>query len=201
MRCCVNIDGVLGAGNQFSREVNQTVSQGSGGFFGGPSHQCLREVQSVLRAGLRELERRRATVPHASSTRKPDRYVSDQRIEELRSLAPKQFDLTRLIRLCEEVNAAYDDDSYMAIGMLVRAIIDHVPPVFGSKTFTEAANNYNGPKSLKPSMQRLDVSLRNPADSFLHVQIRSREVLPSFQQVDFRADLDVLLAEVVRILK
>jgi hypothetical protein len=50
-------------------------------------------------------------------------------------------------------------------------------------------------------MQHLDKSLRNAADSFLHVQIRSKEVLPSFQQVDFRSDVDFLLAEIIRVLK
>jgi hypothetical protein len=47
----------------------------------------------------------------------------------------------------------------------------------------------------------LDRSLRNIADAHLHVQIRTSEVLPTGPQVDFRADLDVLLSEVVRVLK
>ena len=116
-------------------------------------------------------------------------------------LTAKDYDLTKLIRLCQELNAAYDDDSYMSIGMLVRSIVDHVPPIFSAKTFTEVANNYPGPKSFKSAMRHLDSSLRNAADSFLHVQIRNKEVLPTFQQVDFRADLDHLLAEIVRLLK
>ena len=178
--------------------MNRTVADGSGGFFGGPSYECLREVQGIFRAGKRELERRRNPSPH---TKKGDPYVSANRMEELRTLKAKQYDLTKLIRLCEELDAAYDDDSYMSIGMLVRAIVDHVPPIFGAKTVTEVANNYAGSKSFKSAMQHLDNSLRNAADSFLHVQIRSKEVLPSFQQVDFRADLDFLLNEIVRVLK
>ncbi len=50
-------------------------------------------------------------------------------------------------------------------------------------------------------MQRLDTSLRSVADAHLHTQVRSREILPTFNQVDFRADLDVLLGEAIRILK
>jgi hypothetical protein len=38
-------------------------------------------------------------------------------------------------------------------------------------------------------------------DSYIHAQIRSKEVLPSKTQVDFRQDLDVLLQEIVRIKK
>jgi len=192
-------DAVFGVDNPFSREVNQAVAEGSGGFFGGPSYKCLREVQGIFRAGKRELERRRAIVPNAAIKRKKDRYV--ERIEEMGGLTAKDYDLTKLIRLCQELNAAYDDDSYMSIGMLVRSIVDHVPPIFSAKTFTEVANNYPGPKSFKSAMRHLDSSLRNAADSFLHVQIRNKEVLPTFQQVDFRADLDHLLAEIVRLLK
>ena len=194
-------DGVLGAGNPFSREVKGAVADGSGGFFGGPSYKCLREVQGIFRAGKRELERRRTAVAQAIPGKKAEPYVSAQRIEELRSLKSKRYDVTRLIRLCEELNAAYGADLYMSIGMLVRAIVDHVPPIFGAQTFSEVANNYPGSKSFKSAMQHLDNSLRNAADALLHVQIRRKEVLPSFQQVDFRADLGFLLAEIVRILR
>jgi hypothetical protein len=85
--------------------------------------------------------------------------------------------------------------------MVVRAIVDHVPPIFGYKSFGGVVNNYPSAKSFRGSMQRLDGSLRNVADAHLHVQIRSRESVPTPAQVDFRADLDVLLAEVVRLMK
>jgi hypothetical protein len=195
------LDGVLGANNRFSREVNRTIAEGSGGFFGGPSYKCLHEVQGILRAGKRELERRQIGVARATFSKKGDSYVSVYRKEELRALNAKQYDLTKLIRLCEELDAAYDGESNMSIGMLVRCILDHVPPIFGAKIFAEVANNYPGSRSFKSAMKHLDNSLRSAADSFLHGHIRSKEVLPSFQQVDFRADLDLLLAEIVRILK
>ena len=43
--------------------------------------------------------------------------------------------------------------------------------------------------------------MRNISDSFLHSQIRQKEVLPNSTQVDCKQDLDVLLSEVVRVLK
>jgi hypothetical protein len=85
--------------------------------------------------------------------------------------------------------------------MLVRAIIDHVPPIFGVKSFSEVASNYGGSRSFRESMQHLAVSARKIADGHLHVQIRASEVLPTWTQVDFSRDLDVLLGEVVRILR
>jgi hypothetical protein len=90
---------------------------------------------------------------------------------------------------------------HLTTGILVRAIIDHVAPIFGFSTFPEVANHYKGTKSFKSAMQRLNDSLRNLADSYLHVQIRKVESLPTFNQVDFRAELDALLSEVSRVLQ
>lgn len=110
------------------------------------------------------------------------------------------WDLKRLIRLLEELNLVHAAECHMATAMLVRAIADHIPPVFNVDTFEKVANNYSGAKSFKASMKNLQNSLRHIADSHLHAQIRNREVLPTERQVDFRADLDVLLGEIVRIL-
>lgn len=128
-------------------------------------------------------------------------YVSEQRIEQLSALFPKDFDLGRLLAVLRELNIAYRTSSFMAIAMLVRSVIDHVPPIFSARTFNEVVSNYGGTKSFKKSMEHLNSSLRNVADAHLHVPIRGSESLPTFPQVDFRADLDVLLGELVRILK
>ncbi len=128
-------------------------------------------------------------------------YVDGLRIEELKGIDNQDFDLARLIQLCEEINVAYKNKCYISIAMVTRAIIDHVPPVFGVSNFSEVANNYAATKSFKDSMKLLEGSLRNVADSHLHVQIRRKETLPTFTQVDFRAVLDVLLSEITRSLK
>lgn len=130
-----------------------------------------------------------------------DNYVDTQRIFELKAIASQDFDLARLIRLCEEINVAYQNDCYMTIAMILRAIIDQVPPIFSTSSFSEVANNYSGSKSFKDSMKLLQRSLRNIADSHLHGKIRKKETLPSFTQVNFKADLDLLLSEIIRLLK
>ncbi|MFA4851034.1 MAG: hypothetical protein WC599_00760 [Bacteroidales bacterium] len=127
-------------------------------------------------------------------------YVDHSRIIELKKIQSKDFDLTRLIQQCEELNDASLRGNPYSVILLVRAIIDHVPPIFGKKNFQEVANNY-GAKSFKESMDRLDNSSRKIADIGLHQQIRKKETLPNKTQVNFSNDLDVLLAEIVRILK
>jgi hypothetical protein len=127
-------------------------------------------------------------------------YVELGRINELRVLASSKFDLAKLIRLCEELNICYANGSYLAVTMLTRAVLDHVPPIFGYNTFVEVTSNYGG-KSLKKSLQNLQNSSRNISDAYLHLPIRDKESLPNKTQVDFSNDMDVLQAEIIRILK
>ncbi len=169
------------------------------------------EAEAVLRV-LAQLRQLQDSIPNPAVTVSvtttrvtavpgPETFVDPSRLAELRSLKPASFDLTKLIRYCEELDLAYERNCLLTVPMLGRAILDHVAPIFGCKKFTEVANNYGGTSSFKKSMQHLDNSLRNIADSYLHVQIRKTEVLPNPTQVDFRPDLDVLLGEIVRLLK
>lgn len=127
-------------------------------------------------------------------------FIDESRIEDLRRLPSQRWDLTRLVRLCEELNVSFSNECYMSVAALTRSVIDHVPPIFNCQSFAEVANNYAGSKSFKDSMQHLDRSARNIGDAHLHTQIRDREELPKAAQVNFSNDLDVLLGEIVRIL-
>ena len=50
-------------------------------------------------------------------------------------------------------------------------------------------------------MQNLNSSLKNIADIYLHQTIRNSETFPNKTQIDFGKELDVLLEEIVRLLK
>lgn len=130
------------------------------------------------------------------SNSKSNNFISKSRIEELRKIKNPEYDLTRLIKLCDELNIAYLHNSYMSMAMIQRAIIDHVPPIFGFKSFTEVANNYKG-NSFKKTMQRLESSLRNISNIHLHKQIGKKEVIPTIQQVNFASELDLLISEII----
>lgn len=192
------LDTELGGLNDFSRNIIHSITSGSGGFSGGPSLASVKETRALLEGAVNHIRRRPGLNPRAPALVKPA-YVAPSRLGELHALTGRAWDTRRLVRLCEELNAAHDNDCHMATAMLVRAIVDHVPPIFCCRSFDEVANNYKGAKSFRGSMQQLNQSLRNIADAHLHVQIRPSEILPTSQQVDFRAGLDVLLAEVVRV--
>ena len=146
---------------------------------------------SAVAAGRREIQ----------FDAKSHALVDPSRIEELKQLNTEKFDFSKLIRLCEELNISFATDSYFSAAMLTRAILDHVPPIFGARTFAEVSSSYAGSKSFKASMQTLENSSRNIADQHLHCQIRPNEILPNAKQVNFGNDLDVLLSEIVRINK
>ena len=130
--------------------------------------------------------------------------IDEARLAELRSLSGCKLDPARLIRICEEINGCYAWGGYMSVALLSRTLINHVPPVFGYKTFSEVANNYGGAtsgKSFKKVAAKLDDSARNIGDMIAHETMRPVESLPSIAMIDFSQELDVLLGEVVRLLK
>jgi len=127
-------------------------------------------------------------------------YIDSNRLKELEQIDSKEFDLTKLIQICKELNTAYTNKMYFSVAILFRALIDHVPPIFRQKNFENVVAQH-GNKSFKDSMQNLEKSLRKISDGILHTHIRDKEVLANQTQVDFKNDLDVLLAEICRILK
>ncbi len=130
-----------------------------------------------------------------------EHYVHPDRLRQLRACKSAQYDLTKLLRFCEEINICYQARLVLAIPMLVRAVLDHVPPVFSCGTFSELANNCSAGRSFKDAMSHLDKTSRKIADLILHTQVRKSEALPMETQVDFRNSLDMLLQEIVRVLK
>lgn len=127
-----------------------------------------------------------------------EEFINSERIYQLKNLNSQDFDFSKLMAICQELNSNFSNRNYLSVSMLCRALIDHVPPVFNTKTFNEVANNY-GSMSFKKNMLHLNNSLRNIADTYLHQQIRKKETLPNKTQIDFKNDIDVLIAEIIRI--
>lgn len=157
------------------------------------------ELVSILERELR-LEMMTDSEPSAGTSAERE-YIDRSRLQELKDISSKHFDLSRLIKISEELNVCYKNHCDISVIMLTRALLDHVPPIFSCKVFSEVTNNYAGAKSFKESMKHLENSCRKIADQHLHTQIRQKESLPNRTQVDFSNDIDVLLSEIVRVLK
>lgn len=186
------LDQALGIANNFSLSLHFSP-------IGGSVLGAVEECRAVIEGAINHLRRGTVIVKHELPVANAQ-FIALSRLAELRATKSQHWDLTRLIKLCEELNTAFVNDCFMSVAMLVRAILDHVPPILGKQNFSEIASQY-GHSSFKKSMQNLQQSLRNIADAHLHLPIRKQEVLPTETQVDFHRDLDVLLAEIVRTLK
>jgi len=167
--------------------------------FGGFNYKMYLEYQQIIEAGISQLSN---PEPNNKTEEIPDKnlFVNQDRIEEIKNITNDKFDLSKLIAYCNEINFCYKYDCYLSVAILTRAIIDHIPPIFNAKDFQNVYGQ-NGNKSFKEHMAHLDKSSRKIADSYLHNQIRNKESLPNQTQVNFSQDIDVLLAEVCRLLK
>ena len=130
-----------------------------------------------------------------------DVFVNPGRIAELNARLGGPHDVRKLVRLCEELNICYTHECYFAVAMLTRSILDHVPPFFGHRTFSEVVNSHSWGRSRRDAMDHLQNSARKIADVHLHTTASRDEILPNQAQVNFGPSLDVLLEELVRLLK
>ena len=129
-----------------------------------------------------------------------DEFVHNGRLAEIGKLESKDFDFVKLYQLCKEIDSNYRNNNFLSVVMNGRAIIDHVSPIFGFDNFNQVANNYaGGGKSFKKNIKRLNTTMRNLADMYLHSPIRKKEALPNDVQVNFKSELDLLLSEIIRI--
>lgn len=195
----------LGPLNAFSAPLISMTNLSGYGAFNPPTLEQLQEAIEVVEGGLNHVRRKQNRPAASLGTPQKPPYVAPSRIAELQALKNPKWDTRRLIRMLQELNLAHANGMDMATAMLVRAVTDHVPPIFGKTKFADvaaqhAAGSIEG-RSFKGAMSHLTDSMKHIADGVLHVHIRTKETLPSSTQVDFSQSLDVLLGEVVRVLR
>jgi hypothetical protein len=199
------LDVDLGLLNVFSMPLLNMTNLPGYGAFDPPTLEQLQEAIEIVEGGLNHVRRKLNRPPTSPGAPQKPPYVAPSRIAELQALKNPKWDPRRLIGMLQELNLAHANGMYMATAMLVRAVTDHVPPIFGKMKFTDvatqhAAGSIEG-RSFKGAMSHLTDSMKHIADGVLHVHIRTKETLPSSTQVDFSQSLDVLLGEVVRVLR
>lgn len=127
-----------------------------------------------------------------------DVYFSNERIEELKSIKNNKFDLSKLIRILEEVNICYKNECYFSVSSLLRMLIDHIPPIFWKNSFDSVIAEVSFWKSDKNNLWHLKWWLKNIADCNLHSLIWIKEVLPTKETISFIPDFDVLLKLIIK---
>ncbi|MBD2255760.1 hypothetical protein H6G14_31780 [Nostoc parmelioides FACHB-3921] len=126
----------------------------------------------------------------------PDNYVNYQIIEYLKLVKSSKFDLDKLVGFCEELNSSFNSGNYIASILVIRAIINHIPPIFGQQTFHQVISQVS--KSRRELFKPLEEIARDVADLHTHDVIRHKENLPTRNQVEpFKPNLEFLLQEIL----
>lgn len=127
-------------------------------------------------------------------------YASLELIKKLELLNQKPLFTLKLTSLLDELNVAYANNMVYACHALLRSVLDHVPPIFGSNDFNAVADNYSWGRTDKAHMKALK-DFRNSADDALHKQIRKTDVLLELQGIPNHRALNVLLSEAVELIE
>lgn len=122
--------------------------------------------------------------------------ISPALIDALMTNNSTSFDLAKLVKLCAEINSSYYNANLVACLLLMRTVLNYVPPIFGYSSFTEVVSN--AAKSLKDNLEHLDSGLRKLADLYAHQPIRQKEhYLVKGQLYPYRPQFELLLQEIV----
>lgn len=101
-------------------------------------------------------------------------YVQASVLDELRASGQaSRWNCEKLLRFSEELNACFALQHRYACHMLIRAILDHVPPLFGHSSFDSVASEYAWPRTDRRYMIQLR-QFKAQADDALHRQISSQ---------------------------
>lgn len=122
-------------------------------------------------------------------------YVDQRLIAAIREGdATSRLDCTKLLALIEELNDNQARDNVYAAHALLRAILDHIPPILGCKSVAEIANNYPWTQTDKRYAKKL-LDFKLQGDDVLHRQISEKTDLIEIDDLPPRTWLNRLLHE------
>jgi hypothetical protein len=95
-------------------------------------------------------------------------------IEQLSTVKSPDLDVTFLVRMCREINSCFAHGNLVATKLLMRSVLNYVPPVFGQETFSQVTVHIG--RSLKDSFDHLENGLRKITDFHTHRRISATEL-------------------------
>ncbi|MET8481813.1 hypothetical protein ABZV68_32255 [Streptomyces clavifer] len=125
----------------------------------------------------------------------PGPYVSNELIAAF-DTASTRFSLDKLSALARELNANYAAGHPYACQMLLRSILDHIPPAFEQKTFDHVVANRKWSRTDRTYVKKLAEG-RASADDALHRQIRKAPSHLNMDDLPPRTWLNALLQVLV----
>ncbi|MEU9413575.1 hypothetical protein AB0E08_48895 [Streptomyces sp. NPDC048281] len=128
-------------------------------------------------------------------------YVDELLIKELETNgATSQWDVTKLVQLLRELNSNFAAENAYSCLALLRATLDHIPPVLNASDFDQAASNFKWGKSNKSTDRAYALKLKDAralGDDVLHRQIGKNPDLLDMEDVPHRRYLNRVLRHVI----
>ena len=118
-------------------------------------------------------------------------YVDASLIKELED-AETTWHVGKLVGLIQELNSNFADENQYASHALLRAILDHVPPVFGVDSFDKMVNNLKWSRTDKNYVVKLK-DFRTQGDDVMHRPIRTSADLIKMPDMPSRSCINALL--------
>lgn len=154
------------------------------------------DLRSELYVVIDTLREASADPQYSKQVASNSAFLNADLLLALKALADTAFDTSKLIRMCEELNDAYARGKYISAVLLLRAVMNHIPPVFGAATFKEVASH--SARSIKAVLSRLEDEARPIADLHTHKHIQKTEHVPTKNQIEpYKAAFEILIAEVI----
>jgi hypothetical protein len=127
--------------------------------------------------------------------RQGDSYVDQKITKAIEAKAgTSAFELTKLLRLIEELNDNCQVEHTYAAHAMLRAILDHIPPILGHPNFAAVTNNYSWSRSDRGYMQQL-LNCKVQADDALHRQVSDKSCVLRFADLPPSVCINRLLQE------
>jgi hypothetical protein len=122
--------------------------------------------------------------------------VDPDLISKIEQSNGSRLNVVHLVRVLREINSSFAHGNVVGTVLLMRAVLNHVPPVFGYQSLEQVVANVG--RSLKDSYSHLEDGLRKIADFHTHKRIDQTDTYPSRAQVEpYKPQFEVLLQNVL----
>jgi hypothetical protein len=168
---------------------SQSIAWGAAGWHVRSVNQSSGQV--VFARGVKGGTARPGQRPHAPT----GSYIDAQVITAIKAQdGTDGFDRSKLLRLIDELNDNHIRGNGYAVHALLRAILDHVPPLLGCADFAAAVSNYRWSRTDRGYMRKL-LDFKLQADDVLHRQISGKADLLSLDDAPPRSWVNRFLQE------
>ncbi len=145
---------------------------------------------SILNSRIEDLQQK------SKFKKNTDTFINEEIINKFEKLSNPKFDTIKLRQYLREVNISYKENNLLSCILLLRAILNYVPPIFGCSTFSQYVSESG--RSLKAIFSILEEGLRKIADLHTHKPISSKEYLPTNNQISpYKSQFEILLQEIL----